>query len=92
MECLVLARRMPSVPLRDFVAEALRGEGSRSCEDSMPQPAASRRTVLVGLERVTNAGNVGAIARTALGLGASGMLLCAGSADPFMRKAVRIVR
>jgi tRNA G18 (ribose-2'-O)-methylase SpoU len=45
---------------------------------------------LVALERVTNPDNVGAVFRNAAVLGADGVLLSPGCADPLYRKAVRV--
>lgn len=44
---------------------------------------------LLALERVGNPDNVGGLFRAALALGAGGVLLDAGSADPLYRKAIR---
>jgi tRNA G18 (ribose-2'-O)-methylase SpoU len=45
--------------------------------------------LLVGLEVVSNPDNVGAIFRSALALGASGVVLAPGCASPLYRKALR---
>ncbi len=52
-------------------------------------PEAFPAGLIVVLDRVQDAGNVGTIARTADAFGAAGVLLGAGSADPYSGKALR---
>lgn len=54
-----------------------------------PLSSFSDARLLVGLERVADPDNVGATFRNALALGADGVLLDPGSADPLYRKAIR---
>ena len=53
-----------------------------------PDPAAPRR--LAVLEALTDAENLGSIARSALALGIDGLLLDPRCADPFYRRSVRV--
>ena len=52
-------------------------------------PEAFPAGLIVVLDRVQDAGNVGTIVRTADAFGAAGVLLGAGSADPYSGKALR---
>lgn len=52
-------------------------------------PASFPAGLIIVLDRVQDAGNVGTILRTADAFGASGVLLGAGSADPYSGKALR---
>lgn len=49
----------------------------------------SNHSIFVVLDGVQDPGNVGAVARTALGLGASAMVALSGTADPTSPKALR---
>ena len=54
-------------------------------------PAAQgEASLLVALEQVTNAENVGSIFRNAAAFGAGGILLCPRCCDPLYRKVVRV--
>jgi tRNA G18 (ribose-2'-O)-methylase SpoU len=88
------------VPIYVAREETIRGvvgfDFHRGCLAAGERPAdaeldavLSARVLLV-LERVTNPDNVGAVFRSALALGAGGVLLSPGSADPLYRKAIRV--
>ena len=55
----------------------------------IPKPKAQIANVLVGLERVANADNVGGVFRSAAAFGAGGVLLDRVTTDPLYRKAIR---
>jgi tRNA G18 (ribose-2'-O)-methylase SpoU len=80
--CLAIGERPAPVTWRDLAG----GAGVRSCGPSGP-PTTAR--VLVALEHVGNADNVGATFRAAAAFGAGGVLLDDGCADPLYRKAIR---
>jgi tRNA G18 (ribose-2'-O)-methylase SpoU len=63
--------------------------GWRDVIDQIPNPEAEIPNVLVCLERVANADNVGGVFRSAAAFGASGVLLDPVSTDPLYRKAIR---
>ncbi|AQS40744.1 MAG: tRNA/rRNA methyltransferase [Candidatus Tokpelaia hoelldobleri] len=52
----------------------------------------ARQTLLLGLDRVRDPGNLGTIIRTADAVGASGILLIGDTTDPFSLEAVRATR
>ncbi len=64
---------------------ALAESPAATIEDVLPPPAA----LAVALMGVQDPGNVGAVVRAADAAGASGVLVCDGSADPFGWKALR---
>ena len=72
--CLALARRPDELGLEDFLARAIRADGS---------------SLIVVLEGLTNHDNVGGVFRNAMALGADGIVLCARCCDPLYRKAIR---
>ena len=72
--CLALAPRPHDLGLEAFLAQAVRADGS---------------SLVVVLEGRTTHANVGGIFRTAMALGADGVLLCARCCDPLYRKAIR---
>ncbi len=61
---------------------------SRLAERTLDDIAATAR-LLVLLEQVANADNVGGILRNAAAFGANGVILSSGCADPLYRKAIR---
>jgi tRNA G18 (ribose-2'-O)-methylase SpoU len=71
--CLALAERPPARDWRDLVV----------------QGGPDGPLLLVVLEQVGNADNVGSIVRSAAALGAGAVLLGPGCADPLYRKAIR---
>jgi len=72
--CLALARRPDELAPEEFLARAIRADGS---------------SLIVVLEGLTNHDNVGGIFRNAMAMGADGVLLCARCCDPLYRKAIR---
>jgi tRNA G18 (ribose-2'-O)-methylase SpoU len=54
-----------------------------------PEEVARAARLIVVLERVANADNVGGVFRSAAAFGAGGVLLCPQSCDPLYRKAIR---
>ena len=72
--CLALARRPDEPAPEEFLARAIRADGS---------------SLIVVLEGLTNHDNVGGIFRNAMAMGADGVLLCARCCDPLYRKAIR---
>lgn len=66
-----------------------RGAEERDVERWLAALGGGPRTV-VALESVSHADNVGAVFRNAAALGADGVLLDGGSADPLYREAVRV--
>jgi tRNA G18 (ribose-2'-O)-methylase SpoU len=77
--CLAIGERPAPVTWQDVA-------GVRGCGPSGPPTTAG---VLVALEHVGNADNVGATFRAAAAFGAAGVLLDDGCADPLYRKAIR---
>jgi tRNA G18 (ribose-2'-O)-methylase SpoU len=63
--------------------------GWQDVVDQIPNPKSPLPTVIVALERVANADNVGGVFRSAAAFGASGVLLDPVSTDPLYRKAIR---
>ena len=55
-----------------------------------PLELLAHSTRIVVAEAIDNPTNLGAITRSAAALGWSGLLLCAGSADPLARRALRV--
>jgi len=78
--CLAIGERPAPARWQDVAAGVARGCGSSD-------PPSAR--VLVALEHVGNADNVGATFRAAAAFGAGGVLLDDGCADPLYRKAIR---
>jgi tRNA G18 (ribose-2'-O)-methylase SpoU len=72
--CLALGERPPARDWREICP---------------PWPAGRPRWPIVVLERLGDADNIGSIFRSAAALGAGGVLLAPGCADPFYRKAIR---
>jgi tRNA G18 (ribose-2'-O)-methylase SpoU len=66
-------------PLRSFSKEGL----------SCGEPGLIRRRVFLCLWDVTDPSNLGALVRTAAGLGAEGVLIGTGCANPYYRKTIR---
>lgn len=62
---------------------------ARRGEPLAPEPFLARPRLVAGFG-LSNHDNVGALMRNAAGLGASGVLLDAGSCDPLYRKAIRV--
>ena len=92
----------PPVENAAQVATVSRGVMEALCESQTPQhvcaavrtpstaaPAAFPAGLLVVLDRVQDAGNLGTIVRTADAFGAAGVFVGTGSADPFSGKALR---
>jgi tRNA G18 (ribose-2'-O)-methylase SpoU len=79
--CLAIGERPAPTSWNDLVRRCVRERGSFD----PPEPP----TILVALERVGNADNVGATFRAAAAFGASGVLLDHACADPLYRKAIR---
>ncbi len=69
--------RKPSPPMEDLV----------TIPDSL---SSSDRRIVVVCPKIANDTNLGSIVRAATAFGASGLLLGAGSADPFSRRALRV--
>jgi tRNA G18 (ribose-2'-O)-methylase SpoU len=67
---------------------ALGERGAAGAPGALIAPPGPR--LLVALERLTNPDNVGGIFRSAWALGADGVLLSRGCADPLYRKAIRV--
>lgn len=92
---------LPFYVMPNALLEAVAGSGYKSgvyarapkppprpLEDLIPNDA-KEPALLAVLPRITTLQNVGAIARSAAGLGASGMLIGPGCADPLHRHGVR---
>jgi tRNA G18 (ribose-2'-O)-methylase SpoU len=77
--CLALGERPRPVPWQDIITGVTQ----------IPKPNAQRPIVVVVLERVANADNVGGVFRNAAALGADAVLLDSVSTDPLYRKAIR---
>jgi tRNA G18 (ribose-2'-O)-methylase SpoU len=96
----VLATLPAAVPVYVCEAEAFRGitgyDVHRGCLALAARPALlsvdavlARARLIVGLEGVANADNVGGVFRNAAAFGAGAVLLDAASCDPLYRKAIR---
>lgn len=75
-----------------MISDAVAGKFSSSCiaEFQMPQlKLPAKCTHLLGLDRVSDPGNLGTLMRTALALGWDGVFLLPGCCDPFNDKALR---
>ena len=76
--CLAIGERPAPASWRELV------EGCQR-----PTPKNERPTLIVCLERIANADNVGGVFRSAVAFGASAVLMDSASADPLYRKAIR---
>ncbi len=56
----------------------------------IPEPGPLRRSLLVALDGLANAENVGAVLRTCAAFGVEGVLVGPGTASPWLRRAVRV--
>lgn len=64
--------------------------GSRGDATSLGELVAERPPLLLALEYVGNADNVGGLFRNAMAFGVGGVLLCPRTCDPLYRKATRV--
>jgi tRNA G18 (ribose-2'-O)-methylase SpoU len=80
--CLALGQR-PAVPALDQLLERLAG----AAQPATSSPAGG---LLVALEAVTNADNVGGVFRNAVAFGADAVVLSPTCCDPLYRKAIRV--
>jgi tRNA G18 (ribose-2'-O)-methylase SpoU len=76
--CLAIGERPVPISWRDVVSGP-----------QIPKPKTQIPTLIVVLERLANADNVGGVFRSAAAFGASGVLLDPVSTDPLYRKAIR---
>jgi tRNA G18 (ribose-2'-O)-methylase SpoU len=81
--CLALAERPPENSLSNLLLQSAQFPARRSVADGR------KRAVVVVLEGVADAGNVGSVFRNAAAFGAGAVLLSPGSCDPLYRKAIR---
>jgi tRNA G18 (ribose-2'-O)-methylase SpoU len=92
--CLALVERPPALSLRTLLDSLDARTLSPAAQTSAPGPTAERSarptpTMLVVLEGVTNADNVGGVFRDAVAFGADAVLLSPTCCDPLYRKAIR---
>lgn len=88
---LGLGRRAPDAALDALVASML--EGARTPQAPDPAPAAgatASHRVLLATDGVVHVDNMGSLFRNAFAFGAAGVLRSGDSADPLVRKTIRI--
>lgn len=94
-EDVALPEGVPVYTVSESVMEAIRTQPSPQgvCAvgrtPSLACPESYPAGLIVALDRLQDPGNLGTILRTADALGASGLLLSQGTADPFSPKALR---
>jgi tRNA G18 (ribose-2'-O)-methylase SpoU len=87
--CLALGERPAPVTWQDIAGGADRCGASAFAKATADKSDPPSARVLIALEHVGNADNVGATFRAAAAFGAAGVLLDDGCADPLYRKAIR---
>ncbi|MCX6368090.1 MAG: RNA methyltransferase [Armatimonadetes bacterium] len=98
LEPLCVARGIPLYVLTSGLLQKLTGTGYETAVSAIaivqqrlvkPTELLSENALILCGERIQDPRNVGVLIRTADALGCSGLLLSAGSAEPFSRQAVR---
>jgi tRNA G18 (ribose-2'-O)-methylase SpoU len=90
--CLALGERPRPVPWQDIVTRAPQLPTKSQIPDpktQIPEPKAQSPQIVIVLERIANADNVGGVFRNAAAFGAGAVLVDSASADPLYRKAIR---
>jgi RNA methyltransferase, TrmH family len=98
LEPLCVAREIPLYVLTGGLLQKLTGTGYETSVTAVaivkqrlvkPAELLSENSLILCGERIQDPRNVGVLIRTADAIGCSGLLLSAGSAEPFSRQAVR---
>ncbi|WP_309714617.1 RNA methyltransferase [Armatimonas sp.] len=98
LESLCVARGIPLYVLTGGLLQKLTGTGYETAVSAIaivqqrlvaPEALLTENSLVLCGERIQDPRNVGVLIRTADALGCSGLLLSAGSAEPFSRQAVR---
>ena len=98
LEPLCIARGIPLYVLTGGLLQKLTGTGYETAVTALaivqqrlvaPEALLTENALVLCGERIQDPRNVGVLIRTAEVLGCSGLLLSAGSAEPFSRQAVR---
>ncbi|WP_395090068.1 TrmH family RNA methyltransferase [Armatimonas sp.] len=98
LEPLCIARGIPLYVLAGGLLQKLTGTGYETAVSALaivkqglvkPEALLSDKALILCGERLQDPRNVGVLIRTAEALGCTGLVLSAGSAEPFSRQAVR---